>query len=139
LFNRAAKNLGIANKATKWLDFVHPHSEKFWNKPSQGFWILYWDLGTEKLKLIVFGSPAAQGKFFELRTKNLKWSGSCSTAQRFLLIGEQSNTTENFANCEQSKLRPDHRTASCAIEPHNSDVRSVHRAASCAIGSRLAM
>jgi hypothetical protein len=33
------ENFGIANKATKWLDSVHRHSEKFWNKPTQGFWI----------------------------------------------------------------------------------------------------
>jgi hypothetical protein len=35
LFKRAAKTFGIANKAHKWLDFVHPGSEGFWNKPTQ--------------------------------------------------------------------------------------------------------
>jgi hypothetical protein len=51
-----SEKFGIANKATKWLDFVHPHSERFWNKPTQGFWISCWDLRTQKLKLIVSGS-----------------------------------------------------------------------------------
>jgi imidazole glycerol phosphate synthase subunit HisF len=77
LFNRTAKNLGIANKATKRLDFVHSHSESFGSRVIN--FVLGFGNKETQVNCIWF-NLAAQRKISELRTKNLKWSGSCSTA-----------------------------------------------------------